>query len=93
MVQGTEIVATLRRFLLATLQRRRRRTEISPTESLINGGVIDSLSVVELIAFIERHYALEFDLEDLVAENFDTLQRIAALVASKQRRGARPLGS
>lgn len=76
------VVARLRRFLVEDLGLSPDRP-IGLTDSLIDAGVIDSLSVAKLIAFIEAEYGIVLDLEDVVAENFENLARIAKLVESR----------
>lgn len=50
---------------------------------LIENGVIDSLGILEVVQFIEREFGVEVADEDLVLDNFGTLDSIARLVGSK----------
>jgi acyl carrier protein len=52
--------------------------------SFIETGVIDSTGILELIMFIENTYSLKVQNEDMVPENFDSVNRIAAYVAKRQ---------
>jgi acyl carrier protein len=75
------------------------RTEIStapgervgPTSPLFSDGLLDSLNLVELIAFLETQFAIRIGASELVCENFDTVDHIAAFVARKQGRRLFPL--
>ncbi|MDQ3933903.1 MAG: acyl carrier protein [Actinomycetota bacterium] len=42
--------------------------------------VIDSLGVMEVVDFVEQQYGVSVEEEDLLADNFQTLTAIAALV-------------
>jgi acyl carrier protein len=75
----------LERFILDNLPGARKRRSIDPDEDLLAGGTIDSLSLMELVGFIEQHYAVEVDDENLVIDNFGTLARIQAFVEVKRR--------
>lgn len=52
-------------------------------ESLIENGVVDSTGVLELVAFIEERFGIAMADADIVPANLDTLDRIAAFVASR----------
>jgi acyl carrier protein len=49
--------------------------------------VIDSLGVMEVVAFIEDHYGIEIAEEELLADNFRSLEAIGSLVDRKQNAG------
>jgi len=48
------------------------------------GGVMDSLGLLQLVAFLEEQYEVEIDDADMVAEHFRTPGEIARFVQSKQ---------
>lgn len=52
-------------------------------QSLIAGGLIDSLAVLDIVAFLEERFAVQFDAEDLTGENFDSIAAMAALVRTR----------
>lgn len=57
--------------------------KIDPAASLLGTGVIDSTGVLELISFLESTYQLRFADEDLIAENFDSIEKIKKFLESK----------
>lgn len=57
---------------------------VSDDESLLEAGVIDSAAMVDLIAFLEKSYSISIDEDDMVPENFDSIEAIVAYVAGKQ---------
>jgi acyl carrier protein len=59
--------------------------EVGSDTPLLSSGLIDSVAVEELLRFIEEEYELEFEEEELNAENFETVDRIAVLVERKRR--------
>ena len=59
-----------------------RRT-ISPDESLISSGVIDSLGILRIIAFIEERFGISVDDEEVIPTNFETINTIRSLVENK----------
>lgn len=52
--------------------------------SLLDGGIIDSVGVMELVAFLEQDFGLNVDDEELVPENLDSVANLVAFVGRKQ---------
>ena len=50
---------------------------------LIEKGVLTSLQTVELVMFIEERFGVTVEDEELDEENFESINSIAGLVASK----------
>ena len=53
-------------------------------DSLVESGIIDSLGIMKLVDFIEKEFKVKIGDEDLVPENFETLDDITKLLAAKQ---------
>jgi acyl carrier protein len=51
--------------------------------SLLDHGIIDSTGVLEVIMFIETTYSVTVEDSEMVPENLDSIERIAAFVARK----------
>jgi acyl carrier protein len=49
----------------------------------LDQGLLDSLALEQLIAFLEEHFGIAFSDEELVPENFETVPLLAALVNRK----------
>jgi acyl carrier protein len=52
-----------------------------PTSPLFSSQVIDSMGVVELLAFIERAFGVSLDLTMDDLSRLDTVERLAAAIA------------
>jgi len=53
------------------------------SDSLLEAGIIDSLSMVDLIAFLHKNYAQAVTDADLVPENFDSIDAIVAFISRR----------
>ena len=53
-------------------------------ESLLEAGVIDSMAMVDLIAHLENTYSITVDEDDMVPENFDSVDAIVSYVTAKR---------
>ncbi len=51
---------------------------------------IDSLGVIRLVAFLESDLGIRVEDEELMADNFATLQQIGQLLATKTPTGPTP---
>jgi acyl carrier protein len=60
-----------------------QKTKIDPEESLTASGVIDSLSLLRLIAFVEETFNVQVEDTELSPDNFETLNLMVSLVEGK----------
>lgn len=49
-------------------------------DPLIEAGIIDSLGVMTLLAFLEDQFSIQIPGEDLIPENFSSISTISALI-------------
>lgn len=75
----------IERYVIDDLARG-RRTAIALDDDLVEAGVLDSLSIVHLIRWIEESFAVEVRDEDIVPETFRTLRGIGGLVERLKKR-------
>ncbi|MEA3462825.1 MAG: acyl carrier protein, partial [Bacteroidota bacterium] len=52
--------------------------------SFLEEGVIDSTGVLELVGFLEENYEIEVEDEELIPENFDSIQNLCIYLGQKQ---------
>jgi acyl carrier protein len=52
-------------------------------DSLIKLGLIDSMAVLELVAFLEESFKIEIEPDDLTRDNFESILAIHRLLESK----------
>jgi acyl carrier protein len=52
--------------------------------SLLETGIIDSLSLLRLVVFIQQRLGITVDDVDLVPEHFDTIDAICAYLRSRE---------
>ena len=53
-------------------------------DSLLELGIIDSIKMLDLIAFIEKKFDIKVDEDDLYPENFDSINAIVNYIQSKK---------
>lgn len=57
--------------------------DLTEESDLATTGIIDSLAIMKLIAFIEEKWGIRIAESDVTLENFGTLGDLARLVAAK----------
>ncbi len=63
------------------------RRVLDDKESLLGSGVIDSTGILELISYLEEHFAVKFEDAELTGENFDSVEKITSFVSGKLTSG------
>lgn len=56
--------------------------QLDNSASLLGQGIVDATGVLELVLFVEETYAFNVDQDDLLPENFDSIDNIANYVAN-----------
>ena len=80
----TEIVQTVKDYILRTFLPGEDPQALTPTTPLITSGILDSLATLDLVGFLETHYGVEFDAAEVDASRIGTLADIARLVEAKR---------
>lgn len=58
-------------------------TTFSDSDSLIETKLLDSLSVMEFVSFLEEQFEISFESDDMVPENLDSIDSVINLLISK----------
>jgi acyl carrier protein len=53
-------------------------------DSFLGTGIVDSLGILQLVSFVEAEFGVRVEDADLVPENFDSLEKVAAFVGRKR---------
>ncbi|TAN68714.1 MAG: acyl carrier protein [Methylobacter sp.] len=56
--------------------------------NLIDEGILDSLAIMNLIAWLEKHFSIEFDEGDIVLEHFSSVNALVDFVQKKRAASA-----
>ncbi len=56
---------------------------ISDDDSFMENGIIDSTGILELVSFIEGKFDFKVDDEDLVPDNFDSVNNLVSYIEKK----------
>ena len=62
----------------------RQDVMLTPTTHLVEEEILDSLGIFALVSFLEDHFGLTIEPEEVTFDNFATIASIETLVSSKQ---------
>lgn len=75
--------ASIREFLQERALARADKQTIGADEPLLDSGVLDSASILELVSFLEDRFGISIEDDELVPEHFETIDTVAKLVETK----------
>jgi acyl carrier protein len=75
----------IRAFIVERLAPATGRTQLADDEDLIDTGVVDSLGIFQLVAFLEERFGIAIADTEITPDNFATIERIEQLVAGRER--------
>ncbi len=81
MLNNVEAIETL---IVGELLEGSGRNKLDPEESLISSGILDSLSLLRLVAKLEEDFDTTVEDGELIPNNFESISRIAAFLDRKR---------
>ena len=60
-----------------------KNNKISDNDSLLESGIVDSLGILDIVAFLEETFSIQLSDEDMVADHFETVRSIASFTYIK----------
>jgi acyl carrier protein len=60
---------------------RNRNARLTEEEDLLSSGILDSLAILQLVAFIDEQFGIEVPDQDVVYENFNSIQSLTGYLA------------
>jgi acyl carrier protein len=59
--------------------------ELTADTPLITGGILDSISTLKLVVFLEERFAVTVEAHEAGVEHLDSVGQIARLIADKRQ--------
>jgi acyl carrier protein len=80
-----EIAKVVHHFILREFLPGEHPDELTRSTPLITGGILDSISTLKLVVFLEEHFGISIEAFEAGVEHLDSIEQIAGLVASKKQ--------
>jgi acyl carrier protein len=61
----------------------RPELQLDPADSLLESGILDSMGVMELVAFLQEEFGISVEDDEITEENMGSLGAIVEFVAQK----------
>jgi acyl carrier protein len=75
---------TVRHFILDNFLPGEDPANLTDSTELKESGILDSMSTLKLVSFLEEQFKVELEADDLDAGNLATIENIERLVRSKK---------
>jgi acyl carrier protein len=79
-------LAVIHRFVLENYLFTDDANQLGVDDSLLARGIVDSTGMLEIILFIEEQFGIKVADSEMVPENLDSVNRIAAFITGKKGR-------
>ena len=81
--EDEQIFDTLERFFAQEAMGRGAAIAVGPDTDIIGEGLVDSLGIFKLIAFVEEAFKVTIEPDEVLLENFQTLRALRNLIVKK----------
>jgi acyl carrier protein len=79
-----EIERRIRQYVTTELLYDRDASALGDDDSLLGPGLLDSVAILRLVAWLEEEFSIGIPDEDVVPDHVETVKRLADLVRSRQ---------
>jgi acyl carrier protein len=80
-----DIKNTVHEYILREFLPGENPEELTECTPLITGGILDSISTLKLVVFLEERFGVTVEAHEADVENLDSVGRIAELIENKRR--------
>jgi acyl carrier protein len=80
-----DIAKVVHHFILQEFLPGEDPEELTPETPLITGGILDSISTLKLVVFLEERFGISIEAYEAGVEHLDSIAQIANLVAGKKK--------
>jgi acyl carrier protein len=86
MIESAAVKDQIREYVLEEFAKSKGINQISDTEALTKNGIIDSMGIFRLVAFIEETFNVRIGDEEITNDNLESVDTIERLVLSKAKK-------
>jgi acyl carrier protein len=81
----TDVKNDLRQFIVSKYLPGEQVENLKDDTPLRTSGILDSISTLALVSFVEERFGITIDAHETGVEHFDRIEDIAALIDQKRR--------
>jgi acyl carrier protein len=84
----SEFSDQIKQFIIVEVSPELKLQRISDDEALLESGIVDSLGILRILAFIDETFGVDLASDEIRLENFRTIRSICELIERAQGAGA-----
>jgi non-ribosomal peptide synthetase component F/acyl carrier protein len=88
-----QIEQEVREFVIDSFLLEESDGHISDDDSFIEQGLVNSLDILSLVTFVQKKYSISVQEEELITDNWDSVQRIAKFIRTKLKMSSQDASS
>ena len=88
-----QIEQEVRQFVIENFVFESDNRSFSNDDSFFDTGLLDSMGVLTLVEFVKEKYGISIEDDELLPENWDSVNRIAAFVQARRTQAMADQGS
>jgi acyl carrier protein len=81
--QTTDLVTEVRGHVIERFLFGQGAETLSNDTSFLESGIVDSTGVLEIVMFLEQRFGIKVKDEELIPDNLDSIDKVAAFVGRK----------
>jgi acyl carrier protein len=86
MIETAEVKDRIREYILEEFAKSKGINQIADDEMLTANGILDSMGIFRLVAFLEDTFNVRVGDEEITNDNLESVDAIERLVTSKTRK-------
>ena len=80
---AAHVIDRTRAYIIENFLYMRRDFRLDDNDSLLGSGIIDSMGVMEVIAFLETEFGVEVGDDDVTEENLGSIRAISNYIVAR----------
>ena len=84
MSTAISIETQVRHYILENFLYTKDEGKLHNTASFLEDGIVDSTGILELLLFVEETFGVEVKDEEVVPDNFDSVERLTRYICTKK---------
>jgi acyl carrier protein len=74
---------TIKNFIIENFIIDESTATLDNDQSFLESGIIDSTGILELVSFLEEHYTIKIEDEELIPGNLDSVNNVVTFINKK----------
>jgi acyl carrier protein len=81
----SELKARIKQFVMTEVNPERNLEQLGDEEPLVDSGIVDSLGVLKIMAFLDEEFGIDLSAEQIKLENFNSVTSICSLIDKSKK--------